>query len=107
VRRAGTISISGVSGGTATPLNLLQLFDKGVSITQGQAHVKRRIDDIMPLLTGDSDPLDVEGLATTSFRSTRRRTLRDLPEETGRGDQGRPAALTTVKAGTSATASTG
>ena len=64
VRRAGTISISGVYGGTATPMNLLQLFDKGVVITQGQAHVKRWIDDIMPLLTGDSDPLDVEGLAT-------------------------------------------
>jgi threonine dehydrogenase-like Zn-dependent dehydrogenase len=30
----------------------------------GQAHVKRWIDDIMPLLTDDSDPLDVEGLAT-------------------------------------------
>ena len=64
VRRAGTISISGVYGGTATPMNLLQLFDKGVVITQGQAHVKRWIDDIMPLLTDDSDPLDVEGLAT-------------------------------------------
>jgi len=64
VRRAGTISISGVYGGTATPMNLLQLFDKGVTITQGQAHVKRWIDDIMPLLTDDSDPLDVEGLAT-------------------------------------------
>jgi threonine dehydrogenase-like Zn-dependent dehydrogenase len=64
VRRAGTISISGVYGGTATPMNLLQLFDKGVVITQGQAHVKRWIDDIMPLLEDDSDPLDVEGLAT-------------------------------------------
>ena len=64
VRRAGTISISGVYGGTATPMNLLQLFDKGVVITQGQAHVKRWIDDIMPLLTEDGDPLDVEGLAT-------------------------------------------
>jgi threonine dehydrogenase-like Zn-dependent dehydrogenase len=64
VRRAGTISISGVYGGTATPMNLLQLFDKGVVITQGQAHVKRWIDDLMPLVTDDSDPLDVEGLAT-------------------------------------------
>jgi threonine dehydrogenase-like Zn-dependent dehydrogenase len=30
----------------------------------GQAHGKRWIDDIMPLLTDNSDPLDVEGLAT-------------------------------------------
>jgi len=64
VRRAGTISISGVYGGTATPMNLLQLFDKGVVITQGQAHVKRWIDDIMPLLTDDGDPLGVDGFAT-------------------------------------------
>jgi threonine dehydrogenase-like Zn-dependent dehydrogenase len=64
VRRAGTISISGVYGGTATPMNLLQLFDKGVVITQGQAHVKRWIDDLMPLLEDDSDPLGVDGFAT-------------------------------------------
>jgi threonine dehydrogenase-like Zn-dependent dehydrogenase len=30
----------------------------------GQANVKRYVDAIMPLLTGDEDPLDVEGLAT-------------------------------------------
>jgi threonine dehydrogenase-like Zn-dependent dehydrogenase len=64
VRRAGTISISGVYGGTATPMNLLQLFDKGVQIKMGQAHVKRWVDDIMPLLTEDGDPLGVEDLAT-------------------------------------------
>ena len=64
VRRAGTISISGVYGGTATPMNLLQLFDKGVVITQGQAHVKRWIDDLMPLLTDDGDPLGVDDFAT-------------------------------------------
>ena len=33
-------------------------------ITQGQAHVKRWIDDLMPLLTDDGDPLGVDGLAT-------------------------------------------
>ncbi|HLL87409.1 MAG TPA: alcohol dehydrogenase catalytic domain-containing protein, partial [Thermoleophilaceae bacterium] len=32
VRRAGTISLSGVYGGTADPINMLQLFDKGVQI---------------------------------------------------------------------------
>lgn len=30
----------------------------------GQANVKRWIDTIMPLLTGDDDPLGVEGFAT-------------------------------------------
>ena len=64
VRRAGTVSISGVYGGTASPMNLMQLFDKGVQIRQGQAHVRRWTDDIMPLLTEDGDPLGVEDLAT-------------------------------------------
>ncbi len=64
VRRAGTVSISGVYGGTASPMNLLQLFDKGVVLTMGQAHVKRWIDDIMPLLTEDGDPLGVDDFAT-------------------------------------------
>ena len=64
VRRAGTVSLSGVYGGTADPINMLQLFDKGVQIKMGQAHVKRWIDDLMPLVTDESDPLGVEDLAT-------------------------------------------
>jgi threonine dehydrogenase-like Zn-dependent dehydrogenase len=64
VRRAGTISLSGVYGGTADPINMLQLFDKGVQLKMGQAHVKRWIDDLMPLVTDESDPLGVEDLAT-------------------------------------------
>jgi threonine dehydrogenase-like Zn-dependent dehydrogenase len=64
VRRGGTISISGVYGGQLDPLPMMQLFDKGVQIRMGQAHVKRWVDDIMPLLTADGDPLGVEDLAT-------------------------------------------
>jgi threonine dehydrogenase-like Zn-dependent dehydrogenase len=64
VRRGGTISLSGVYGGTADPINMLQLFDKGVALKMGQAHVKRWIDDIMPLVTDDADPLGVGDLAT-------------------------------------------
>jgi threonine dehydrogenase-like Zn-dependent dehydrogenase len=30
----------------------------------GQAHVKRWVDDILPLLTGDDDPLGVDDLVT-------------------------------------------
>jgi threonine dehydrogenase-like Zn-dependent dehydrogenase len=63
VRRSGTISLSGVYGGAADPINMLQLFDKGVQIRMGQAHVKRWVDDIMPLLS-DGDPLGVEDLKT-------------------------------------------
>jgi threonine dehydrogenase-like Zn-dependent dehydrogenase len=64
VRRAGTISIIGVYGGEADPFPMMDLFDKGVTLRMGQAHVKRWVDDIMPLLTGDDDPLGVDDLVT-------------------------------------------
>ena len=63
VRRGGTVSLSGVYGGTADPINMLKMFDKGIELTMGQAHVKRWIPDIMPLLT-DEDPLGVHDLET-------------------------------------------
>jgi threonine dehydrogenase-like Zn-dependent dehydrogenase len=64
VRRGGTLSISGVYGGQLDPLPMMQLFDKGIQIRMGQAHVKRWTDEIMPLLTGDDDPLGTDDLAT-------------------------------------------
>jgi threonine dehydrogenase-like Zn-dependent dehydrogenase len=64
VRRGGTISISGVYGGRLDPLPMMQLFDKGVQIRMGQAHVRRWTDEILPLLEGDEDPLGVDDLTT-------------------------------------------
>ncbi|HLR93175.1 MAG TPA: alcohol dehydrogenase catalytic domain-containing protein, partial [Jiangellaceae bacterium] len=64
VRRGGTISLSGVYGGSADPLPMLTLFDKQVQLRMGQANVRRWTDDILPLLTGDDDPLGVETFAT-------------------------------------------
>jgi threonine dehydrogenase-like Zn-dependent dehydrogenase len=64
VRRGGTVSISGVYGGMTDPLPMLQMFDKGLQIRMGQAHVKRWIDDLMPLVEDATDPLGVEDLAT-------------------------------------------
>ncbi|GAA2704692.1 zinc-dependent alcohol dehydrogenase [Actinoplanes palleronii] len=64
VRRAGTVSIIGVYGGNADPMPMMDLFDKGLTLRMGQAHVKRWVDDIMPLLTGDADPLGVDDLVT-------------------------------------------
>lgn len=65
VRRGGTISISGVYGGQLDPLPMMQLFDKGVQIRMGQAHVRRWTDEILPLLDGqDGDPLGVDDLTT-------------------------------------------
>jgi threonine dehydrogenase-like Zn-dependent dehydrogenase len=64
VRRGGTLSISGVYGGAADPMPMMQLFDKQVQIRMGQANVKRWIPDIMPLLLDESDPLGTEGFAS-------------------------------------------
>ncbi|NUP16521.1 MAG: glutathione-dependent formaldehyde dehydrogenase [Streptomyces sp.] len=63
VRRGGTISLSGVYGGTADPLPMLTLFDKQLQIRMGQANVRRWSDDILPYLT-DEDPLGVDDFAT-------------------------------------------
>ena len=63
VRRGGTISLSGVYGGAADPLPMMDLFDKQIAIRMGQANVKRWIDDILPLL-GDDDPLGTGDLTT-------------------------------------------
>jgi len=63
VRRGGTLSISGVYGGQLDPLPLMQLFDKGIQIRMGQAHVRRWTDEILPLLA-DGDPLAVDDLTT-------------------------------------------
>jgi len=65
VRRGGTISISGVYGGQLDPLPMMQLFDKGLQVRMGQAHVRRWTDEILPLLDADAgDPLGTEDLTT-------------------------------------------
>ena len=64
VRRGGTISLSGVYGGMADPLPMMELFDKQIQLRMGQANVHRWIPDVLPLVEGDGDPLGVEDLAT-------------------------------------------
>jgi threonine dehydrogenase-like Zn-dependent dehydrogenase len=72
VRRGGTVSISGVYGGEQDPMPMMEMFDRGIQLRMGQCHVRRWIDDIMPLLT-DDDPLGVEDLRT------HRMSLSDAP----------------------------
>jgi threonine dehydrogenase-like Zn-dependent dehydrogenase len=64
VQRGGTISLSGVYGGAASPMPLIQMFDKQITMRMGQANVKRWIDQILPLLSADGDPLGVDDFAT-------------------------------------------
>ncbi len=61
VRRGGTISLSGVYGGTADPMPMLTMFDKQIQLRMGQANVKRWVDEILPLVLDDEDPLGLEG----------------------------------------------
>jgi threonine dehydrogenase-like Zn-dependent dehydrogenase len=74
VRRGGTISISGVYGGMTDPLPMLQMFDKQLTVRMGQANVKRWMDDLLPLVTDDADPLAVADL------TTHRRPLAEAPD---------------------------
>jgi len=64
VRRGGTVSVSGVYGGEVDPMPMMEMFDRGVQLRMGQAHVKRWVGDILPLVLDDADPLGTEDLAT-------------------------------------------
>ncbi len=64
VRRGGTVSISGVYGGEADPMPMMEMFDRGVQLRMGQCHVKAWIDEIMPLVLDETDPLGTSDLAT-------------------------------------------
>jgi len=61
--RSATVSVSGVYGGEIDPMPMMEMFDRGVQLRMGQAHVKRWIDDLMPMVTDGSDPLGVTGFA--------------------------------------------
>ncbi|MDO4240235.1 zinc-dependent alcohol dehydrogenase [Micrococcus sp.] len=64
VRRGGTVSLSGVYGGMKSPMPLLTMFDKQITLREGQCNVRRWIDDLLPLVDDPSDPLGVLDLAT-------------------------------------------
>ncbi|MEV0235197.1 zinc-dependent alcohol dehydrogenase [Nonomuraea sp. NPDC050786] len=64
VRRGGVISVIGVYGGMTDPMPMLRMFDKGITMRMGQAHVRRWTGVLMPLVTDESDPLGVMDLAT-------------------------------------------
>lgn len=64
VRRGGTVSLSGVYGGEASPMPLLTMFDKQIQLRMGQANVRAWIDDLLPLVEDPADPLGVDDLVT-------------------------------------------
>lgn len=64
VRRGGTISLSGVYGGTASPMPLLTMFDKQIQLRMGQCNVRSWIDDLLPLVEDSADPLGLNDFVT-------------------------------------------
>ena len=58
------ISLAGVYGGMTDRWPMMVLFDKQIQLRMGQANIKRWVDDIMPLLLDDDDPLGTEQFAT-------------------------------------------
>jgi threonine dehydrogenase-like Zn-dependent dehydrogenase len=43
---------------------MIQMFDKQLTFRMGQANVRRWVDDLMPMVTDDADPLGLESFAT-------------------------------------------
>ena len=64
VRRGGTVSISGVYGGNADPMPMMDMFDKGLTIRMGQCHVRRWTDELLDIVNQPDDVLGLESLAT-------------------------------------------
>jgi len=64
VRRGGTVSLSGVYGGTADPTPFLTLFDKQITLKMGQCNVQRWMDTLIPLVEDPADPLGTMDLVT-------------------------------------------
>ncbi len=68
VRRGGTLSLIGVYGGAADPLPMLDLFDKGVQLRMGQAHVKRWVPEILRVLEAGDNALGLDDFVTHRLR---------------------------------------
>ena len=73
VRRGGTVSVSGVYGGEIDPMPLMEMFDRGVQMRMGQAHVRRWIDD---LLRSSATTATRSASATSPLTTCRSRTPR-------------------------------
>ena len=64
VRRGGTISLSGVYSGAATPMPMLEMFDKQIQLRQGQCNVRHWTEELLPLAEDTTDPLGLDDLVT-------------------------------------------
>ena len=72
-------------GGALDPLPMMQMFDKQLTLRMGQANVKRWIDDLMPLVTDEADPLGVLDLMTHRLPLAEAPDAYDLFQKKGDG----------------------
>ena len=63
-RRGGTVSLVGVYGGAADPMNLLKMFDRQLTLRMGQANVRQWTGEILDVLREPGDVLGTETFAT-------------------------------------------
>lgn len=63
-RRGGTVSLVGVYGGAADPMNLLKMFDRQLTRRMGQANVRQWTGEILDVLREPGDVLGTETFAT-------------------------------------------
>ncbi|NCT91879.1 glutathione-dependent formaldehyde dehydrogenase [Cellulomonas sp. APG4] len=64
VARGGTLSLSGVYGGAADPMPMMELFDKQLTVRMGQANVQHWLPELLPIAQREDDPLGVLDLRT-------------------------------------------
>ena len=57
VRRGGTVSVIGVYGGEVDPMPMMEMFDRGIQLRMGQAHVHRWMSDLMPMVSDEAEYL--------------------------------------------------
>ncbi|GAA4477218.1 zinc-dependent alcohol dehydrogenase [Enteractinococcus fodinae] len=62
--RGGTVSLSGIYGGMATPVPMLTIFDKQLTITAGQCNVRHWDQELIPYVEDPADPFGVTDLVT-------------------------------------------
>ncbi|WP_168582964.1 zinc-dependent alcohol dehydrogenase [Gephyromycinifex aptenodytis] len=63
-RRGGIVSISGVYGGMADPLPMMDMFDRQLTLRMGQANVRRWTEELVQIVRGEQDVFGLETLAT-------------------------------------------
>ena len=61
---AFTVLTAGAAAQLTPLVDYYQRFDRGITMRMGQCHVKRWIDDIMPAVLDDADPLGTLDMTT-------------------------------------------